>query len=68
VVIIAKVVRMKVFSISLFLLAAHLSGSPENGNLQPEPHLADYSQGNRAPGITGIPEDVQDANGNPTSL
>ncbi len=56
------------FSISLFLLAAQGNFPPENGNLVPDPQLADYSQGNRAPGITGIPEDVQDADGNPGSL
>ena len=68
-VIIAKVVRMNVFSISLFLLAAQLAGgSPENGNLLPEPQLADYSQGNRTPGIMGVPEDVQDSDGTPTTL
>jgi hypothetical protein len=57
---------MKFFSISLFLLAAQLH-SPYNGNLIPEPKLTDYSQGNRAPGIMGAPEEVQDSEGNPTS-
>ena len=41
--------------------------SPENGNLIPEPQLADYSEGNRAPGIMGVPEEVQDLDGNPSS-
>jgi len=59
-------VYMKVFSISLLLLAIKLS--PQNGNLIPEPKLADYHQGNRSPGIMGIPEDVQDSEGNPASL
>jgi len=57
---------MKIFSISLLLLAIKLS--PQNGNLIPEPKLADYHQGNRSPGIMGIPEDVQDSEGNPASL
>ncbi len=57
---------MKLFSMSLFLLAAQIS--PENGNLIEEPVLADYSQGNRAPGIMGEPQDVINADGTPASL
>ena len=58
---------MKVFSISLLLLAAQPL-HPENGNNIPEPQLADYSQASRTPGIMGVPEDVQDADGTPASL
>lgn len=58
---------MKVFSITLFLLSAQ-ANIHENGNLIPEPKLADYSQADRSPGIMGTFEDVQDAEGNPTSL
>lgn len=57
---------MKLFSMSLFLLAAQIS--TENGNLIAEPTLADYSQGDRTPGIMGVPQDIQDADGNPSSL
>jgi hypothetical protein len=57
---------MKLFSMSLFLLAAQFS--TENGNLIPEPTLADYSQANRAPGIMGEPQDILDTDGNPSSL
>ncbi len=62
---------MKVFSIGLILVSSHLhlvKSSPENGNLISEPVLADYSQASRAPGILGVPEDVQDENGTPASL
>ncbi len=42
--------------------------TPENGNLIREPILADYLDAQRSPGITGTPEEVQDAEGNPASL
>ncbi len=51
---------------TVFLMAVQMA--PENGNLIPEPQLADYFQGKRAPGIMGIPEEVQDLEGNPASL
>jgi hypothetical protein len=57
---------MKLFSISFFLITAQLS--PENGNEIPEPQLADYIQGERSPGILGEPQDVQDSEGNPSSI
>ena len=62
-----KAVRMKLFSISLLLLAAQFH-STVDGNQIAEPQLADYVQGTRSPGIMGIPEEVQDSEGNPTSL
>lgn len=60
---------MKSISLSLILLSAQLvtlHGHPENGNLIPEPALKDYAQAQRAPGILGAPEEVVDAEGNPT--
>jgi hypothetical protein len=58
---------MKIVSLSLLLLAAQLN-APENGNLVSDPVLSDYQNAQRAPGIMGVPEEVQDADGNPASL
>ena len=60
-------VSMKLFALSLLLLATQLE-APENGNLISEPILNDFQNAQRAPGIMGTPEEVQDANGNPVSL
>jgi len=58
---------MKFFSVFLILFAVQpLSAAiihPENGASIPEPVLTDYSEGNRSPGIMGVPQDVQDASG-----
>jgi hypothetical protein len=58
---------MKIVSLSLLLLAAQLN-APENGNQVSEPVLSDYQNAQRSPGIMGIPEEVQDSEGNPASL
>jgi hypothetical protein len=58
---------MKFVSLSLLLLAMQLQAS-ENGNLISEPTLSNYQKAQRAPGILGIPEEVQDSEGNPATL
>jgi hypothetical protein len=58
---------MKLFALSLLLLATQLD-APENGNLISEPALSDYQNAQRAPGIMGAPEEVQDLEGNPVSI
>ena len=40
------------------------TGYPTNGNLIPEPHLNDYAQATRSPGIMAQPTDIVDQNGN----
>ena len=59
---------MKYFPLTLLLMAFAQISTPENGNLIREPILADYLDAQRSPGITGTPEEVQDAEGNPASL
>jgi len=55
------------FSLALGLiitLPAHSGSDSVNGNLIRNPELADYVQGNRAPGFSPI-TDVMDAEGHP---
>jgi hypothetical protein len=48
----------------LFASAFAQDGYPTNGNLIPEPNLADYAQATRSPGIMGQATDIVDQNGN----
>jgi len=59
---------MKYIPLTLLLMAFSPISSPENGNLISEPILADYREAQRAPGILGNPEEIQDEFGNPASL
>jgi hypothetical protein len=49
---------MRNFTITLFLVLTTLTAlaaiDPADGNLIAEPHLADYSEGERTPGLSPI--------------